>query len=288
MNKKQNNLRVYFCGISKNCINNVEKNLTFLNTFNTTSDFDSKIIIVDSDSVDGTKEVLRDFSIKNSDIHFINYDFNNGTNKNRIEKIANSRNECLKRIDNFNKETVYIPLDLDIDLFAYLDQEDLENLITKTISFKKNIAIFPFSTPYYYDIFALRASNWVNFNAQFWVSRFKKYLRFGSFVFNYMYIFRHQISKESFKLRKIQIKSAFGGMGIYYFKSFPKNLVYEISDTYPNDISEHIFFNKNFKDLEIDPNWNLPAPPEHLEFKLLNKKEKVKYIFKSLFYDFVN
>lgn len=288
MNKRQNDLKVYFCGISKNCINNIEKNLIFLDAFNKKSSFDSKIIIVDSDSIDGTKEIISNYVNKNKEIDFINFDLKKNNIENRIERIAKSRNECLKQIDNFNKETVYIPLDLDIDLFAYTNLEEIEKLINKAIYFKKNNAIFPFSTPFYYDIFALRAENWVKINSQYWVTRLKKYLKFGSFFFNYFFIFRHQIRKNDIKSDTIKVKSAFGGMGIYYYRFYPKNLKYKISSKYPFDISEHIIFNSDFDLLFIEKNWNIPAPPEHLEYKLLTNKQKLKYFLRSLLYDIKN
>ena len=288
MNKRQNDLKVYFCGISKNCINNIEKNLIFLDAFNKKSSFDTKIIIVDSDSVDGTKEIISNYVKENKEIEFINFDLKKDNIENRIERIAKSRNECLKQIDNFNKETVYIPLDLDIDLFANTNLEEIEKLINKAIYFKKNNAIFPFSTPFYYDIFALRADNWVKINSQYWVTRLKKYLKFGSFFFNYFFIFRHQIRKNDIKSDTIKVKSAFGGMGIYYFRFYPKNLKYKISSKYPLDISEHIIFNSDFNLLFIEKNWNIPAPPEHLEYKLLTNKQKLKYFLRSLLYDIKN
>lgn len=288
MNKRQNDLKVYFCGISKNCINNIEKNLIFLDAFNKKSSFDTKIIIVDSDSVDGTKEIISNYVKENKEIEFINFDLKKDNIENRIERIAKSRNECLKQIDNFNKETVYIPLDLDIDLFANTNLEEIEKLINKAIYFKKNNAIFPFSTPFYYDIFALRAENWVKINSQYWVTRLKKYLKFGSFFFNYFFIFRHQIRKNDIKSDTIKVKSAFGGMGIYYFRFYPKNLKYKISSKYPLDISEHIIFNSDFNLLFIEKNWNIPAPPEHLEYKLLTNKQKLKYFLRSLLYDIKN
>ena len=125
-------------------------------------------------------------------------------------------------------------------------------------------------------------------NSQYWVTRLKKYLKFGSFFFNYFFIFRHQIRKNDIKSDTIKVKSAFGGMGIYYFRFYPKNLKYKISSKYPLDISEHIIFNSDFNLLFIEKNWNIPAPPEHLEYKLLTNKQKLKYFLRSLLYDIKN
>jgi len=183
------------------------------------------------------------------------------------------------------KDIIYIPLDLDLDLFKYTSVEFFENLIMYCINKNKLNGIFPFSKPYYYDIFALRATNWVDTNSQYWVKKFKKNIKVGSFIFNYILIFRHQITSSNYEQNKSKIKSAFGGIGIYKFNNdIP---YYELSTKNPRDVSEHVKFNYGFKELEILTNWNVPAPDEHLEYKLLNSKEKLRYFLKTIFFDFV-
>ena len=55
----------------------------------------------------------------------------------------------------------------------------------------------------------------------------------------------------------------------------------------PETVSEHIKFNYQFKELEILTTWKVPAPNEHLEYRLLSPNEKIKYFFKTIFFDFV-
>ena len=55
---------IYICGISKNCIENIEENLRFLEDFSKNTTYSSKIIIVDSDSNDGTKDVIEKYRNK--------------------------------------------------------------------------------------------------------------------------------------------------------------------------------------------------------------------------------
>ena len=74
-------------------------------------------------------------------------------------------------------------------------------------------------------------------------------------------------------------------MGIYNLLNQVEEMVYELNENYPEDVSEHIFFNSKFKNLQILDTWNIPAPPEHLEFKILNLKVSLN-IFLKLFFDF--
>ena len=288
MNIKSQEYTVFFCGISKNCIETIKYNLSFLSEYEKKSKFKIEAILVDSDSNDGTKTEIENFTSKNS---FIRYFELNGLEvkyKNRIERITRSRNQCLNIIlENYpSNRVIYIPLDLDINLFKYTTIKQLDSLISYCIAKKEPNGIFPFSEPFYYDIFALRARGWVKYNSQFWAKRMKKYLKVGSFIYNYLFIFRHQLNSVKFMKLEIKILSAFGGMGIYKLPATLSN--YTLDDNYPEDVSEHIIFNTQFNELEILEKWKVPAPNEHLEYKLLNWKMKIIYILKSLKNDFKN
>jgi hypothetical protein len=277
--------QIFFCGITKNCINHIQLNLNFIENFLQKTKFITNIIFVDSDSVDGTKNTLSIFSNKHENVVYIDLDGLENQHSNRIERILISRNKCLEIVDSINiaENIIYIPLDLDIDLFKYLSVEKFENLIDYCIQKDIPNGLFPFSEPYYYDIFALRATNWVNYNAQYWAKRMKKSLKIGSFLYNYILIFRHQISLSRYKNKKSKIISAFGGAGIYKIEN--NYLKYELSKDYPEDVSEHIQFNSQFAELEIIEDWVIQAPLEHLEFRLLGWKEKIKYFIKTIRFD---
>ena len=288
MQKSNSEYDIYFCGISKNCCENIEKNLNFLETFSKNSSYLSKIIIVDSDSRDGTKDIIEKY--KNKDKFIINeLDGLEDLYPNRIERIITSRNRCLEIISNINisNKIIYIPIDLDLDIFKYVNIEKLTFLIEYCIKKNSSYGIFPFSTPFYYDIFALRAENWVKYNAQLKIKKLKKFFLIGSFFLNYLFIFRHQLNLKKFESMKFNITSAFGGMGIYNFNSNNVTKYYKLSEKNPDLVSEHILFNNNFN-IEIIPDWNIPAPPEHLEFKLLNFRNKIIYFLRTLYFDIVN
>tara|TARA_Y100000389_G_scaffold92538_1_gene89284 strand:- start:40300 stop:41175 length:876 start_codon:yes stop_codon:yes gene_type:complete len=288
MDTKKQKYSVFFCGISKNCVETISSNLKFLDSFFIHSEFNSFGVFVDSDSTDGSKTLLEEFVQDLDNSIYENLDKLEDSYNNRIERIQISRNKCLELMSTFGKDKniVYIPLDLDLDLFKYSSVESFESLILYCINKNKQNGIFPFSRPYYYDIFALRASNWVNINSQYWVQKFKKNIKFGSFIINYFLIFKHQITPSNYESKKSNIRSAFGGIGIYKLDN--KIPYYELSKKNPENVSEHVKFNYHFDELEILTNWKVPAPNEHLEYRLLSSKEKIKYFFKTIFFDFAN
>jgi len=282
---------IFFCGISKNCYEYIEKNVSFIEKFiQSFPDIKIKGIFVDSDSTDGTKEFLTNYTKEKPYFIYKNLDNLENLYTSRIERISVSRNSCIEQIHKIKtgNEIVYIPIDLDVDLFRFTTVNQFLELITNNFKEAGDNAIFPFSKPFYYDIFALRAPGWINHNSQYWVMRLKKYLKIGSFFYNYIFIFRYQISNMEFKTLKTTIKSAFGGIGIYFINNFNDDFIYNISRTQPNDVSEHVIFNSRFENLNILYDWNIPAPKQHLEYKNLKTKDKFYYFFKSFKNDFKN
>ena len=141
--------KIFICGISKNCINSINSNLQFLSDFISYTNLKVFTIFVDSDSNDGTKKVLEEFSKNNNSNIFINLDGLETKFNNRIERIKISRNKCLETL-NENKENykaIYIPIDLDIDIFSLTSLKQFEELIEYVIKNYSN-GIFPFSTPF--------------------------------------------------------------------------------------------------------------------------------------------
>lgn len=282
---------IFICGLSKNNLEPLKKNIDFILGYVNNSKYKNfKVIIVDSNSIDGSKEYLNKLKSNFNFFYLINKDNLENTTS-RIEKIQICRNMCLDKILYLSKEKnkIYIPLDLDINLFSNITYEKLDNFIGYTLK-GINKAIFPVSQPYYYDIFALRAKGWVNFNAQLINNRFKTFFRVGSFLFNYLFIFRYQITPQQISKKisngKMKIFSAFGGAGIYNISDI--DLIHQryfINTKNKDWYSEHLYFNIFFKDLEIINEWKIDSPREHIYFKSLNLFQKIKYFLKTLIYD---
>ncbi len=281
---------IFFVCMSKNCFNNLQKNINFLLQFKEKTKFDVKIFIVDSDSDDGTKEYSLNLERKLLIDKFIEIDNLEKNYLSRIERLTICRNNSLLEIKEYDlNQIIYVPIDSDIFIFEHTSFDDIENIIDQLVENKDWDGIFPFSIPYYYDIFALRKAGWVEENNLLKAKEWKQKIKFGTFFINYFYIFRKQVSKNYFNQDTIKVNSAFGGIGIYKIKHI-QNLKYKYLPDFQNIdfVSEHINFNLNFKNLFVLKNWNIPAPNEYIYFKNWNFKDKLIYILKTINNDFKN
>ena len=172
-----NDVKIVFCGLSKNCGSTLIKNLEFINKFiDTYKDIYIKSIVIESDSEDGSLEHLKKLEANSSIELFIKNNLEL-TISSRIERIAICRNIGLEYIKkNFVSldNLIYIPYDNDINLFQNTNEKKFMSLIEELFNEKNVSGIFPISDPYYYDIFALRAKGWVNYNAQKIVGKLKR------------------------------------------------------------------------------------------------------------------
>ncbi len=285
-----NDVKIIFCGLSKNCGKTLVKNIEFIDKFiKFYNDVDIRSIIVESDSIDGSLDYLKNLQSSSQIELFIE----NGLEQSipsRIERIAICRNIGLDYIkNNFSdlKNLIYIPYDNDIDLFENISENNFMSLIENLISNRDIRGIFPISEPFYYDIFALRAKGWIDYNAQKIAGKLKRNIKLFSFIWNYIFIFRNQLPPEKIKI--FDVKSAFGGIGIYELKHLNKSdLKYVVSENDKMFYSEHIEFNKKFNGLKIKQEWVIKAPLQHVEYKSLSFPGKIKYVLKTIKYDFQN
>ena len=82
------------------------------------------LFIVDSDSSDGTKEIISKYEKDNEFIVYRDLDDLEKNYNSRIERITLSRNLCLDELKLKNYDNlIYIPIDLDINLFELTDIE---------------------------------------------------------------------------------------------------------------------------------------------------------------------
>lgn len=281
---------LHFVGMSKNCFNNLKPNIEFLLKFQKITSFKMTISVVDSDSTDGTKEYCSKLYEENLMSNFIEIDHLEDEYNSRIERLSISRNKGLQCVKTYSDlPVIYIPMDMDLDLFGLLSTIELENLIKSFAKNKEIDGLFPFSTPFYYDIFALRAKNWVKGNNILTARNLKDKVKVFSFIFNYFLIFNVQKNIDTFTEEYISVQSAFGGMGLYKItESNLEKIKYDINKTNIDYFSEHIAFNNYFKKLYISRDWNFPSPLEYIFFNTFTTTEKISYIFKTLKNDIKN
>ena len=197
-------------------IKNVEKHIPifFKLIDNIISQYnDYFIILVESDSTDNTliiaKKFLTDKKGKLIQVNTIEC-------IHRTEKIALCRNEIIFDI----KKNVELK---EFDYLLLLDADNINNLLTPEKiqnalqdAPKNWVGIFPNQHFFYYDLWALRINNYFDYDC---FEKFKKYSNIKNLkkVYNNV-IFKKFFLIHKFKDRFIEVKSAFGGMGIYKLK----------------------------------------------------------------------
>lgn len=274
--------KIVFVGMSKNCFSTLSKNLSFLLKLKKLNFADIHIIIVDSDSDDGTKEFCKKLLKTGSLNQFIELDNLEIKHNSRIERLSICRNEALDYLKTLNDDLIYIPMDMDIELFIYTKIEVFKKLILSFYDNQNYEGLFPFSLPYYYDIFALRKMGWTKGNNMLKAEKIKKRILLFSGIINYIFIFRIQKPPTFFKDKYILVESAFGGIGMYKIsKKLLTKINYKIEKSNIDFVSEHISFNKFFKNLYIHRDWNVPAPERYIFFKNSNLYQKMFYLLIS-------
>jgi hypothetical protein len=225
MNKKN----IVIAALARNCEDSLRTNIPLIEKLRTQFLW-SKVVVVENDSIDGTKDLLNDWKINYSDVTIISNDYGTKTIPDKSDLIINPYT-CYQRIDKMvsyrNLYLDYIsevnhPIDLviviDIDVIE-ISLTGLENVINSFDD--KTGAIFSngmsvMKTPFglseiYYDTFAVWEYPLLN---EFSYST-------GSLAKTFK-----SINRNLKKLPLYNVISAFGGVGIYNYAAI-KNLRYK-------------------------------------------------------------
>ena len=210
------------------------------------------VFLVESDSNDDTVRVLKKIQSSNQNFTYISKGHLSAKLPNRVERIAFCRNIYVDFIrDNYKKH-----------LWSHIAVADLDGMnfkITKRgidSCFKSNakwdglMANQPLG---YYDIYALRAKKWVEYDCFLELSKLKKEQispKLSKYrLINFLILFNHYdklrkqvIFDKMLRLKKncglIKVDSAFGGFAIYKADVF-FNADYRLADSFS---SEHVSF----------------------------------------------
>ena len=234
-------------------IKNVEKDIpNFFKLITKISSMysDYYIILVESDSTDNTLLTAKKF-MEGKKGKVIKVNTNNYNH--RTERIALCRNEIIHTI----KKDIILR---EFDHLILLDADNINSLLTPKKILNALIdapvdwlGIFPNQHFFYYDLWELRISEYFDYDCfqKFKELSINKNVKntYKDIIFNNFFIIK------KFKSRFIQVKSAFGGMGIYKLK-----LVLDSKYNGNNGKnSEHVWFHnmitsQNKKKLYIDKN----------------------------------
>jgi hypothetical protein len=245
--------RVLLVGTISNVARTLEKELKIV--MKALLIFDSvEVFLVESDSVDATITILNKIKSDNKDFQFRTLGKIQKKYPNRIERIAYCRNIYVRYIqDNYKKRK-----------WDYVVVADLDGMNLKLT--KKAIeSCFEIDSPWdglmanqkfgYYDLYALRAENWIEEDCFLEMNRVKSSAPqpklFSSpllnFVIQFIYFdkFRKHYIYDRMKIIKpnsdlIKVSSAFGGFAVYNPRVFFSAL-YKPSDLLE---SEHVYFHE--------------------------------------------
>ena len=240
---------ILIAALARNCEDSLKVNIPLIEKFRAQFKW-SEVVVVENDSIDGTKDLLNDWKINCTNVTIISNNYGTKTIPDKSDLIVNPMTS-VQRIDKMvSYRTIYLdyikqvkhPIDLVIVIDIDVLQISFTGLINAINAFdNKTGAIFSngmsvMKTPFglseiYYDIFAVWEYPLLN---EFSYSTESIHKTFKSINRN--------VKKSPF----YKVISAFGGVGIYNYQAI-KNLQYKTVLNPINQkeaICEHISFNQ--------------------------------------------
>ena len=228
------NKKVVFCIPVRNGSSNLKSLFKTLDKLNLKFE-DYFIIFVESDSSDNSSDLIKKYLERRKGV-LINKNLQGI--ENRVMRLAISRNEYLNFIKNDQSLKTY-------DLMIVLDCGGVNGSLTAKkiknaiLENENSIGIFPTQKFLYYDIWTLRIDNIINYDCfEELFKSYKKNSKIRKIFFNL--IGRFLFINFIIKTKKINVISAYGGMGIYKL-----NKVIDFTyDSNNGKNCEHVEFNK--------------------------------------------
>ena len=243
-----------------------------------------RILLIESDSNDGTVLVLKKLTEELSNFQFISFGNLSAKIPNRIERLNFCRNQYLKKIKsdkNLRNSDFICIADFD-EMNQKLSSEKIKNVLN--YKFKWD-GIFANQLKNYYDILALRHPYWSPNNAWDEFAWYSKYTNVKNTkqrsVYNRMVRLKRDVGP-------IQVESAFGGFAIYKSGTLLKYNYTRTASNEPGDI-DHVIINKKIVNgggkLFIDPKlinakWNIHS----FSSSYLNRSFRLIVLKRNLFF----
>jgi hypothetical protein len=233
-------------------------------------------IIIESNSTDDSKEVLRKFSQSSNIIIYKSLMKSNDKSLFRTQELAIARNTYLSELNDIRQK-------IEIEYLVVCDLNNLNNKLNRK-SVKSCwlnnewAAVTANQNGPYYDIWALRHEYWNNFDCWERFEELKKiYAKASLALWDAVYSRMIRISKTD---AWIKVNSAFGGIAIYKTQYIDHSYYLGIT---PNgkQVCEHVEFNvgitKNGGFIYINPNFINFNLTDHSKRKQYFKYYNLKY-----------
>lgn len=254
-----------FSGVARNCarwLPDVLRNIERLAGGYSAASF----VFAVSDSTDGSAGLLQAWLDAGRQGSLLDLGELAATLPRRTERIAFARNACLEEIARagWTGRDHLVVLDLDDVLSAPAPVEAFEQAGRWLDEEPARLAVFASASPAYYDIWALRHRTWCPDDC--WHAIWGRPREVSFEAAKFREVFSRQIDLPP-SLDPIEVRSAFGGLGIYRMSSV-RRARYDGLDALGREASEHVAFNAAIASeggaLYILPALRVQAPREHL------------------------
>ena len=219
--------QILIVGILRNCSSTLEKDIATLSS--AFADFEVSFFFVESDSQDSTVLLLERLKFELNSFSFVSLGNVESVIPNRIERISHCRNVYLEELRTRTHTT-------ETEFTVIVDMDGINQGLSKIgVESSFNLANWSVCCANqrgpYYDIYALRATDWNVHNLS---DSYRMYLvkyKFHAFAFYFSVI--HKMLKFRGSI-PIEVDSAFGGLAIYRTSSIinlsysPRNMEGEI------------------------------------------------------------
>lgn len=265
LSKQMKKRRAVFVGAARNCsihLPGVLRNLSSLATLYG----DCAFFFAISDCVDDTHSILDLWLRQGRQGSVIDLGTLSGRLPLRTTRIATARNACMSEVHNsiFSTFDHLVVVDLDDVLSKPIPVGPFVEAIEWLEEESTRAGVFANATPRYYDIWALRHDIWCPQDCWHAIWERDEAETFDAAKMREVYA--RQIVLPA-TLPPLQVRSAFGGLGIYKMK-YTSGLHYSGTDVLGREIAEHVPFNFEIGskggELCIFPPLVVHAPTQHL------------------------
>jgi len=271
-------MNLFFAGCARNCADVVAANILALLALGENAWCEEiKVFIAENSSKDNTREIILALAEQDDRVIPVFLEDLDETIPVREARIAFCRDRLLAEIRKHATGGLYVPIDLDSDLACSLEADPFMDAC-KLVASGRASGIFPSSSPYYYDIHALRDREWCPGSCWKEIQDAKARGAFWDLLVYIRYVSARQKPHARLQAQGlIPIDSAFGGVGIYSLGQVLNSGARYVSPELEQEdlkLCEHVVFNGFLDRLFINPAWVIAAPPEHIEFCLLPAHRK--------------
>ena len=257
--------RAIFVGLARNCawflptvLQNIERLAGLYR--------ESAVVIVENDSDDCTKSILRSWLATQPNGTLIELDGLVAREPIRTQRIAVARNAAMEyiRTSRMGAWDHLVVLDLDDVNSAPISCDKFDEAANFLESTPVAAGIFANQLTAYYDIWALRSSGWCNADCWKQVAAKPKWL--DTKLAKTIFVHARQVAIPE-QSQPIRVKSAFGGLAIYKLSATADCKYYGL-DADGMEVCEHVGFNEQIsaggRELFIYPGLLNQASNAHL------------------------